>query len=482
MARRVFRAVLPGAGFAVAYALAILVGRASRVDGSEVSLVWPAAAVAVLWGLHAHDLPRVQAAVHWTGLAALTFGVNLTTGAPVGLSAWFVLVNVLLAAVTTLALRYGDHPARLREPADLGRLVGAVAAGTIVAAALAVVWFAHEGRDGLLHTFALIAVRNGVTAVAGVAVVLRLRDAQWRRPVLSVTRMAETLACAALVAVVFARVFWLNPGHPNAFGVMLPAMWVSLRFTTTTSTMFLAGAGATIMGATLLDRGALQGIAPQEQALLAQGMVGALTVVVLTLALFRDSRNELIAELRDLAQRDPLTGLANRALHDERREELLRREPPETVGVLLLDLDGFKLVNDAWGHGEGDLLLVEIARRLTDVARPGDTVARLGGDEFVVLCPGLGDPAELELCAERIRRRVALPYGQASDAPYDRITASVGAAVSERTSTARSLLAAADRAMYAAKPVGGPGVRDREARGGRWPGEPRAAAGAPVRG
>ncbi|MBM7519952.1 diguanylate cyclase domain-containing protein [Nocardioides nitrophenolicus] len=478
MARRVSRAMLPGAGFAVAYALAILAGRATRVEGSEVSLVWPAAAVAVLWGLHAAGLPRGRAAVHWAGLAALTFVVNLATHAPADLAAWFVLVNVALAAVTTLALRYGGRPPRLREPADLGRLVGAIAAGTVAAALLAVAWLAHDGQADLLRTFALFAVRNGVTALAGVAVVLRLRDARWRRPTLTVARVAETLACATLVGVVFARVFWLNPGHPNAFGVMLPAMWVSLRFSTTTSTVFLTGAGTTIMAATLLDRGALRDIAPQEQALLAQGMVGALTVVVLTLALFRDSRNELIAELRDLAQRDPLTGLANRALLNQRLEELLRREPPETVGVLLLDLDGFKLVNDAWGHDEGDLLLVEIARRLSEVARPDDTVARLGGDEFVVVCPGLDDPAELELCAERIRRRVALPYGQASDAPYDRITASVGAAVSERTSTPRSLLAAADRAMYDAKR----GLRDREARAARWPAGPRAAAGAPGRG
>jgi diguanylate cyclase (GGDEF)-like protein len=480
--RRVFRAVLPGAGFAVAYALAILVGRASRVDGSEVSLVWPAAAVAVLWGLHAHDLPRVQAALHWVGLAALTFGVNLTTGAPVGLSAWFSCVNLVLAAVTVAALGYGGRPVVLRDPADLGRVTAAVAAGTVCAAALATGFFAQQGHPELLETFALFAVRNGVTALVGLVVVLRLRDAQWRRPHFTTARVVETLGCASVVVLVFVQVFWLNPGNPTAFVVMLPALWVSLRYTTTTSTLFAAGAGLAIMTSTLLDLGVLQDLPPERQALLAQGMVGSVTLVVLTLALFRDSRDELIAELRDLALRDPLTGLANRALLNERLEELLRRGPPETVGVLLLDLDGFKLVNDAWGHDEGDLLLVEIAHRLTEVARPGDTVARLGGDEFVVLCPGLGDPAELDLCAERIRKRVALPYGQASDAPYDRITASVGAAVSERTSTARSLLAAADRAMYAAKHAASPGLREREARGARWPGGPRAAAGAPARG
>ncbi|TQK71678.1 GGDEF domain-containing protein [Nocardioides sp. SLBN-35] len=454
MARRVCRAVLPGAGFAVAYALAILLGRATRVEGSEVSLVWPAAAVAVLWGLHAHDLPRVQAALHWTGLVVLTFAINLATDAPVGLSAWFVLVNVSLAAVTTIVLRYGDRPARLREPADLGRLVGAIVAGTLVAATLAVAWFAHEGQDDLVRTFALFAIRNGVTALTGVAVALRLGEAQWRRHRPSPARMAETAALLVVTSIVFIRVFWLNPGHPNAFGVMLPAMWVSLRYATTTSTVFLAASGVSIVWATLLGRGALSEVDPPQQALLAQGLVGTLTIVVLSLALFRDSRNELIEELRQLALHDPLTGLANRSLLMTRLERELDEQQPGAVGVIVLDLDGFKAVNDAWGHSEGDLLLVEMATRLRAAVRRRDTVVRLGGDEFVVLCPGLAHHDELHQCAERIREAVARPYGIAADAPFDRITASVGTAVSDRLSTPRSLLAAADRAMYEAKRAG----------------------------
>ncbi|GAA1537688.1 diguanylate cyclase domain-containing protein [Nocardioides humi] len=475
MARQVARAALPGAGFALAYAAAILVGRATRVEGSDVALAWPAAAVAVLWGLHASRLPRAQAAAHWAALALLTVGVNLTTGAALPLAAWFVLVNVALAAVTAIVLRYGGRPVALREPVDLRRLVVAITAGTLASAVLATAWFAYEGQPDLVRTFALFAVRNGVTALTGVAVVLRIRDARWRRPTLSVARVAEALACAALTGVVFVEIFWLNPGHPNAFNVVLPAMWVSLRFSTTTSTLFLTASGISIMGATLLDRGAFQDVAPQEQALLAQGMVGALTVVVLTLALFRDSRNELIAELRHLAGHDPLTGLANRALLNDELERALAAHPPGAVGVLVLDLDGFKLVNDAWGHDEGDLLLTEIARRLTGVIRPGDTVARLGGDEFVVLCRATGHE-ELAGLADRVRAAVAHPYGQASDAPYDRITASVGAAVSDHTSTPRSLLATADRAMYAAK------LTAAAAPAARPPADSPAAAGAPARG
>ncbi len=448
MAASAARALLPALGFGAAYSVAILVGRATRVEGSEVSLVWPAAAVAVLWGIHARGLPRRAAAFHWIVLAALTLGVNLTTGAPVGLSTWFVLVNVALAAVTTLVLGYGGRQITLRDPADLGHLVVAVTCGTLVAAALATVYFAAVGHEDLPRTFGLFAVRNGVTALAGAAVVLRLQEAQWRRPQPSRLRVLESVACVVVTVVVFARVFWFNPGLPTAFGIMLPAMWVSLRYTTTTGTLFLAAAGGSIVWATLLDRGTLQGITPQEQALLAQGMVGCLAMVVLTLALFRDSRNDLIERLRHLALQDPLTGLANRTLLTERLDDAIARGEPGTVGVILMDLDGFKLVNDAWGHAEGDLLLVEIARRLLATVRAGDTVARLGGDEFVVVCTRLRDADELRLCAERIRESVAEPYGQASDAPYDRITASIGTALSERSCNSRSLLSRADKSMY----------------------------------
>lgn len=449
-------AALSAIGFSAAYTLAILVGRATRVEGSEVSLLWPAAAIAVLWGLYARSLPRRAEVAHWVLLAVLTWAVNLTTGAPVGLSAWFVAVNLTLALVTTTVLLHGDRPVALREPADLSRLVVAVSAGTLAAATLAAAYFAAQGHDDVLETFALFAVRNGVTALAGIAVALRLKDVHWQLPRPSGARILETVACVVVVVFVFARVFWFNPGLPTAFAIMLPAMWVSLRYSTTVSVSFLVAAGISIVWATLLDRGALEGVTAQEQALLAQGMVGNLTLVVLALALFRDSRNHLIAELRHLALHDPLTGLANRALLIQRLESHLEvpREVPRAVGVIYLDLDGFKRVNDGWGHREGDLLLEEMARRIKASVRVTDLVARIGGDEFVIVCPGLTGAEELREFAERVRTRVAEPYGAASDAPYDRITASVGCALSDSKSTAKALLTAADRAMYEAKRTG----------------------------
>ncbi len=456
MARRLVWAVLPALGFAVAHALAILVGRATRVDGSEVSLAWPAAAVAVLWGVHASGLPRVGAAVHWILLAAVTGAVTFATGATVELAIWFSGVNLVLAAVTAAVLRHGGRPITLRNPADLARLVAAVCAGSLLAAALAVAFFAHEHQDHLAQTFSLFAVRNGVTALTGVAVVLRLKDVRWKVPRLAEARTLEALACAVVVVALFARIFWFNPGLPTGFAMMLPAMWVSLRFSMVASTVFLTGAGTFIVWATLLDRGPLEGIPEVEQALLAQGTVGSLTLVVLALAVIRESRNALIAELRHLALHDPLTGLANRALLVERLDTYLEqpKAPPAAVGVIFIDLDGFKRVNDAWGHREGDLLLDEMARRISAAVRPSDLVARIGGDEFVIACTGISDASELHDLAERIRHCVAEPYGATSDAPFDRITASIGYALSDGKSTSKSLLSAADRAMYVAKRSG----------------------------
>ena len=169
----------------------------------------------------------------------------------------------------------------------------------------------------------------------------------------------------------------------------------------------------------------------------------------------RTEQRQLAAHLRQLSLQDPLTGLANRRLLTDRLGLALRSQPrrAKPVSLLMLDLDGFKPVNDLHGHAIGDELLVRLAARLSGVTRPGDTLARLGGDEFAVALPDT-TTAEAQAVAERIVREVERPV------KVDHITlsvgASVGVAVCEHPGAvdAEDLLSRADIAMYAAKRAG----------------------------
>nr|WP_240895145.1 EAL domain-containing protein [Kineococcus siccus] len=182
-----------------------------------------------------------------------------------------------------------------------------------------------------------------------------------------------------------------------------------------------------------------------------------------SLALLEDitARKAAEAALTHQALHDPLTGLANRALFSDRLQHALAAatRSGERVGVLYLDLDGFKAVNDAAGHAAGDELLRCVAGRLTDCLRPGDTLGRLGGDEFAVVCPGVDPPAGLLRVAERILEALAAPIELA--AGTFGVGASIGAGVAELepgddpAAAAAGVVAAADEAMYSAKRAGG---------------------------
>jgi len=166
------------------------------------------------------------------------------------------------------------------------------------------------------------------------------------------------------------------------------------------------------------------------------------------------------AELQRRALTDPLTGIANRLLVSDRIQQALRRleRRPRAVVVVGLDLDRFKLINDTLGHHAGDQVLIAVANRLVETARPADTVARLGGDEFIIVAEGMHTDAEASAFAERILFALRKPIHLGGEEL--RTSASVGYTLTrDPDSYPSDLLRQADLALYRAKQLG----RDRYA-------------------
>jgi diguanylate cyclase (GGDEF)-like protein/PAS domain S-box-containing protein len=161
------------------------------------------------------------------------------------------------------------------------------------------------------------------------------------------------------------------------------------------------------------------------------------------------------ADLDRIAHYDVLTAVPNRRLLGDRLEQAIARAHRlgKSLAVCYLDLDGFKPINDQFGHEGGDRLLVEIARRLQAISRADDTVARLGGDEFVMLWNDIGDESECSRALERILAEVSAPM--MLDAVPVSVSASIGVTLyPDDNVDADSLLRHADHAMYSAKQLG----------------------------
>jgi diguanylate cyclase (GGDEF)-like protein/PAS domain S-box-containing protein len=159
-------------------------------------------------------------------------------------------------------------------------------------------------------------------------------------------------------------------------------------------------------------------------------------------------------QLAHQAFHDPVTSLANRALFADRVEHSIKRlsRGGPAIGVMFIDLDDFKTVNDSLGHAAGDVVLQEVGRRLQGAVRPADTVARFGGDEFAILLDGIADSAEAADVAGRILRVLELEYDIDGKQVYPRASLGICLAGQEfGSSGAEELLRNADVAMYMAK-------------------------------
>lgn len=161
--------------------------------------------------------------------------------------------------------------------------------------------------------------------------------------------------------------------------------------------------------------------------------------------------------LENMANYDMLTGLPNRLLLSDRIKQSLAHASrlKQVLAVCFMDLDGFKMINDQYGHDVGDRLLIEVASRLKAAARDGDTVARIGGDEFVFLLTDLSCPDEINQVLDNLMASVSLPFVCGDQGVSFSVSASIGVAFyPDDDADEGVLLRHADQAMYKAKQMG----------------------------
>ncbi|MGP4846053.1 putative bifunctional diguanylate cyclase/phosphodiesterase [Marinobacter sp. 1Y8] len=257
------------------------------------------------------------------------------------------------------------------------------------------------------------------------------------------------------------------------------ALWIAFRLRADTDKVFFARVGASlVMGCAIVGMHYTGMAAAQfpEGSICGAANTGidnqwiAVLVIVISLAVFAialivsmlDVRTSLLAnsldeansELIHLALHDTLTKLPNRVLLSDRMEQAITKATRKSsrFSVLFMDLDGFKAVNDIYGHHTGDQLLVQVAQRITDTKRGDDTAARLGGDEFVLLIEQ-GEPEDSATLAQRLLEAIAEPYSLSG--LKVQVSTSIGVAIfPDDGATAHELMVNADAAMYHAKEQG----------------------------
>jgi diguanylate cyclase (GGDEF)-like protein len=419
----------------VYYALAVAMW---QVDSTWGSAFWPAAGVtfALLSRTSTRTWPAIFVAVAIAEIAAdLQFGTSLTT------AAWGALANCTEPLIGAWLFRHAVSGSRVKDMRSLGwfLITGAVA-GPAVGAAIGGILAVHGPAAVIVRWLRwMVGDAVGVVAVAP----LLLPKSTWR-----VARSRTEIASVGAILIAVSALLLFSTGALAAASPYLSVpilLWAAVRFN-----VFWAAACTTCIAtvvhvSTATGHGAFV-LHDQNGLVVAQTYIGMVAVSVLALAILVESVADHRRTELDLLQRalhDPLTALPNRAMLDQFVMD------NQIEAVLTVDLDGFKSINDRFGHAAGDIVLRAIADRLRATCREGDFVARLGGDEFIVIIR----TSKSERDVESLRDRLEVVLSEAVDilGGTAAVGASIGLAFSSSAADANALLIEADRDMYLRK-------------------------------
>jgi diguanylate cyclase (GGDEF)-like protein len=419
----------------------ILIG--SSFGASFGATFWPASGitVSILILRPRREWPLYLAAVWSADVFMDTHGGGYAFAVGCGL-ATANCSEPLLAAL--LLRRWLRRRPELSSGRDLGLFyLAAAGAGPVLSATIASSWQWILGTSSVWPYLGRWYVGDALGVVVVAPVILTI--AQHRsRPKLS--ELGALFAFVLLAGGALAVDFSARDGLPF---LVIPALsLIAIRFGTRAAAIAVFITSLTVEVLTALGVGPFAGAGAFAGLVSAQMYVVACSVSGLTAAALMAG---LVGKER-MALHDSLTGLANRRLLLSRTAtslDLLARHR-EAIGVVFIDLDDFKAINDTYGHDVGDHVLVEIARRLQTVVDERDTIARMGGDEFVILVDRVGAPEVLAALVRRVERIVADPIDCAGITVQ--IWASVGSTFCDRPDERpEDLFKRADSAMYGVK-------------------------------
>jgi diguanylate cyclase len=439
-----------------AYFGAAKAGLAFAFANQSVTSIWPptgiALAAVLIWGYRM-----------WPAIAVGAFLANITTAGPLGSDLAIATGNTLEAVVGAFLLSRvaGFRPSleRVRDVLSLVVLAGLLSTAISATVGVTSLWTAGLVPDGqVLSTWRVwwLGDLGGDLLVAPALLIFAARPALERRPWVRVEALALAAALVAVTTIAF------SSHASSAYIVIVILLWIALRFQQPGTAVAGLTASGIAIWATAHGSGPFVGGSADAELLRAQLFVGVAMISGLVASAVNAEHRRAVGRLQELADHDPLTGVVNRRRFTEELDRWIaysRRYGGEGA-VLVIDVDHFKSINDAFGHAVGDQVLAGLGALLRERVRATDVVGRLGGDEFTVLLPRADGEQAVALATavlDRMRSEVVVRRTGRSIG----VTASIGVGRFGRSLVldSQQVLRDADIAMYEAKEAGRDRVR-----------------------